>query len=249
VTNLGKKKSFQGLCLGFGAIVCALACGADEKQAPSDATGSGAPSDANDVTNVPPGGGQLSPACDDSPLATGGCPEPVGMMQPDKPPLSPREQAQQAAEAVLSANCSSCHGSALPLARAQGGINFIDDIDALIAARKITPLNSATSPLIQRLVNGEMPPPGAAPALNKADIDVISRFIDNPRFWPDYAPTPGCSPSDDALQSFDDLYQDIRSDLGRADAEDRVFFRYVSLTNRLTTACGVGLDGERQALI
>jgi mono/diheme cytochrome c family protein len=244
VTNRRKTKSFQGLCLGFGAIVCALACGADEKEAPSDAPATGVDSDpTKDVTEVPSTGGQLSPACDDSPLVTG-CPD-----APDPAPrLSAREQAQQAAEAVLATNCSGCHGSALPLARAQGGINFIDDIDALIAAKKLTPLNSATSPLIQLLLNGEMPPPGAAPAVSKADVQAISSFIDNPRFWPDYVPVASCKPDDAKLVDFDELFQSIEADLSRADADDRVFLRYVSLTNRLTTACGVGLDGERQAL-
>ncbi|MEY4550908.1 MAG: Serine/threonine-protein kinase pkn1, partial [Pseudomonadota bacterium] len=244
MTNRRKTKSFQGLCLGFGAIVCALACGADEKEAPSDAPATGVDSDpTKDVAQVPPTGGQLSPACDDSPLAT--CPD-----APDPAPRpSAREQAQQAAEAVLVANCSGCHGSALPLARAQGGINFIDDIDALIAAKKLTPLNSATSPLVQLLLNGEMPPPGAAPVVSKADVELISSFIDNPRFWPDYVQSAGCKPDDAKLVDFDELFQSIEADLSRADADDRVFLRYVSLTNRLTTVCSdAGLDGERQAL-
>jgi hypothetical protein len=88
------RKSFQGLGLGFGAIVCALACGADDKQAatppnarggndvlhpssldrPSlDRSGVDPPSD---VAGALPAGEQLSPACDDSPLSTA-CKDPA----------------------------------------------------------------------------------------------------------------------------------------------------------------------------
>ncbi len=246
MTDRRKRKSFQGLCLGFGAIVCALACGADENEASNEATGSGTPAD---VSKPPPAGDQLSPRCDDTPLATGcpGAPDDA-MTAPPPPPPSERELAERAAEEVLAANCSTCHGSSLPLDQARAGINFIDDIDALVRAGKLNPLSSVTSPLIQRLVNGEMPPPGSGRAVSKADVDVITRFIDNPRFWPDFTPAAGCVPDDAELLDFDELYGAIADDLRDADAEDRVFLRYVSLSNRLTTACGGDLDRDRQAL-
>ena len=93
MTNRRKmRKSFQGLSLGFGAIVCALACGADDRQAGSapHARGGNVVLDPasldpprldpprldpprldppRHVANALPAGEQLSPACDDSPLA------------------------------------------------------------------------------------------------------------------------------------------------------------------------------------
>ena len=84
MTNRRKmRKSFQGLSLGFGAIVCALACGADDKQAGTAPNARGGndvldPSSLDPsrldppskVADALPAGDQLSPACDDSPLAT-----------------------------------------------------------------------------------------------------------------------------------------------------------------------------------
>ena len=89
MTDRRKRKSFQGLCLGFGAIVCALACGADEKAATSAGPGSGAPTGRPDVANAPPNDG-LSPECDDTPQAAG-CPGAPGPdTRSDPPPPSER---------------------------------------------------------------------------------------------------------------------------------------------------------------
>lgn len=47
----------------------------------------------------------------------------------------------------------------------------------------------------------------------------------------------------------DELFQRVNDDLVRADAEDRPFFRYLTLANRVgELGCGAGLDGERAAL-
>lgn len=47
----------------------------------------------------------------------------------------------------------------------------------------------------------------------------------------------------------DELFQRVNDDLRRADAEDRPFFRYLTLANRVgELGCGSGLDGERAAL-
>jgi mono/diheme cytochrome c family protein len=99
--------------------------------------------------------------------------------------------AKAAAENVLGANCGQCHGPALTRTQAQDGINFIDDIDALVRAGLITPLNSAASRIIVVMRDGSMPPPasGLSPA-PEADIEVVADYIDNPRFWPDAPPPP-----------------------------------------------------------
>jgi hypothetical protein len=80
VTNRRKiRNSFHGLSYGFGAIVCALACGAGDKEAgnPLDARGGNAAlQPARDAKGTSPAGDQLSPACDDSPLSTP-CTDPV----------------------------------------------------------------------------------------------------------------------------------------------------------------------------
>jgi hypothetical protein len=101
------------------------------------------------------------------------------------------ELAKAAAENVLTANCDLCHGPALSQAQAPAGINFIGDINQLVVAGLIVPLSSATSRIVVVMRDGSMPPPGdagPAPALAEGDINVVARFIDNPRYWPDSSP-------------------------------------------------------------
>jgi hypothetical protein len=90
---------------------------------------------------------------------------------------------------VLAATCGYCHGPQLTPGQASAGINYIDDIDRLVAVGLIVPLNSAGSPLIQVMLDGSMPPPGSGyPVMTVADIDIIVYYIDNPRFWPVFPP-------------------------------------------------------------
>ncbi len=51
------------------------------------------------------------------------------------------------------------------------------------------------------------------------------------------------------LLNQDELFQRVNDDLRRADADDRPFFRYLTIANRVgELGCGAGLDGERAAL-
>lgn len=86
----------------------------------------------------------------------------------------------------MAANCGQCHGPSLTPALAAAGINYINDIDALVAAGLIVPLNSAASRIVVVMRNGSMPPPASGlPAMTEADIQVVASYIDNPRFWPE----------------------------------------------------------------
>ena len=108
-------------------------------------------------------------------------------MQREAPPDD--ELGKAVAENVLAANCGYCHGPALTPAQASGRINYIDDLDRLVAVGLIVPLNSAASRLIQVMLDGSMPPPASGyPAMTVADIGLIADYIDNPRFWPVYQP-------------------------------------------------------------
>jgi mono/diheme cytochrome c family protein len=92
-------------------------------------------------------------------------------------------------ENVLLANCGQCHGPLAPAA-SSGGITFINDLDRLIAAGLLVPLNSAASPIVIAMVNGSMPPPGSGlPPATDADIAIVTQYLDNPRFWPLPEPT------------------------------------------------------------
>jgi hypothetical protein len=156
--------------------------------------------------------------------------------------------AKAAAENVLVANCASCHGAQLAPQQVQGGLNSIGDIDQLVALGLITPLNSAASPVIRLMQQGEMPPPSSGlPAVTAADINIVAQYIDNPEFWTGLQAPATCTAA--SAVNFDELFQLINQDLAGAAAGDAVYFRYVSLTNR-ASACGTGpsLDPDRQAL-
>jgi len=113
---------------------------------------------------------------------------------------------------------------------------------------KIVPLNADESLIIKRMRLGEMPPrnEGFDP-VNTADINTVANFINNPDYWDVEGGPEQC---DDVI-SFDTLYEDVASDLQNAENEDALFFRYISLANRVTSglcASGTTLDRDRQAL-
>jgi serine/threonine-protein kinase len=55
---------------------------------------------------------------------------------------------------------------------------------------------------------------------------------------------------DGQLVDFDQLFQDVNDDLGDADDDDVIFFRYISITNRFTAGqCADALDKDRQGLV
>jgi len=128
-------------------------------------------------------------------------------------------------------------------------MNYIDDIDQLVKTGKIVPLNAAGSRIIQRMVKGEMPPVTTGRTVTEADINIVSEYINNPRFWPDYAGQVADCSDKNQLVDYDQLFQDVAGDLRREDADDRVFLRYISITNRFTAGtCADALDKDRDGL-
>jgi mono/diheme cytochrome c family protein len=240
-----EKVSLRRLSVGFSAAVIGVACGGVDSPDPGLAGGAvAAPVQVEPVRRE---------TCDDNPLLAG-CPGPVGAPAPapgSAPDASdPAALAKAAAENILASNCGQCHGPALTEAQARAGMNYINDIDRLVQTGKIVPLNSASSRIVQRMVRGEMPPVSAGlPRVTEADITVVSDYIDNPRFWPLYTPEARSCAADGQLVDFDELFQEINSDLARADNDDTQFYRYISLTNRFTAGvCADALDRDRQGL-
>ncbi|HKO92642.1 MAG TPA: hypothetical protein VJU61_15915 [Polyangiaceae bacterium] len=110
------------------------------------------------------------------------------------PPLASADEcncAKDGAENVLAANCGQCHGPLAP-ANLSGGINFIDDVDRLVEAGLIVPLDSASSRVVIVMQeDGSMPHADLDFYLvTEADIATVRQYIDNPRFWPDVAAPP-----------------------------------------------------------
>jgi len=87
-------------------------------------------------------------------------------------------------------------------------MNYINDIDKLVANGKVVPLDSTNSKIIQRMSNGSMPPvQSGLPRVSQADINTVAQFIDNPNFWDGY--DAGGEDCNDQLSTFDDLYREV----------------------------------------
>jgi mono/diheme cytochrome c family protein len=235
--------SFRRLSFGITAAVLAVACGGGDSNNPSDSAKPETPID------VPP---VKRETCDDNPLLAG-CPGNTPQTvdtgaQADT--SDPAALAKASAENVLASNCGQCHGPALTPQQAKAGMNYINDIDRLVQTGKIVPLNSAGSLIVQRMLKGEMPPVSSGlPRVTDADITVVSNYIDNPTFWPGADTTARSCTEDGQVVDFDELFQDVASDLRRAESRDRPFLRYISLTNRFTAGvCLDALEKDREAL-
>jgi mono/diheme cytochrome c family protein len=250
-----KLMSFRAFSIGFSAALLALACGSNDNNNDPASTDKPVVVDNKPVDIAP-----VVETCADNPLLAGcgGGQTTAPAPGPAAPPPargnnngnSEADLAKAAAENVLAANCGQCHGPALTEQQAQAGMNFINDIDKLVSTGKIIPLNSAGSRVVQRMVRREMPPVSSGlPAVTDADITTVSQYVDNPRFWPDVAPTGGNCTKDNQLVDFDQLFQEANNDLNRADNKDIPFYRYISITNRFTAGqCVEALDKDRDGL-
>jgi hypothetical protein len=206
--------------------LCALACSSNETPNQSR------PDDDDVSTPVP---GPLDPPSDEQPGA------PAAPLPPATPPRTPIEELARAEfEDLLSRTCGQCHSADSSVVR--GGIDYIDNLDELIATNRIVPGDPEASLIYQRIDRGEMPPPGVEPRVTPDELEAMGRFISRLR---PVAPE-AC---DSQFIGFDDIYSRIQVDLFRQEARDRPFQRYVGLTNRYNAGvCSSDLEGERQAL-
>jgi mono/diheme cytochrome c family protein len=126
-----------------------------------------------------------------------------------------------AAQAVLKAHCARCHG---PAGTGKGGMNFILDRNRLVSRQKIIPGNVADSPLYQRVLQGEMPPPGVKARPSPDEVAVLRHWIEAGA--PPFEATPDKRPW---LAETDAVYL-IGKDLQALAPFDRTFTRYLILT-------------------
>jgi len=238
----------------LGTAAFALACGSSDKN-----NGGGNGDNAvQPVIQTP-----VQETCADNPFLAG-CPavpaatgnnNPPPAVSAQPPPKanaganpSQADLAKAAAENILLSNCGQCHG---PNGNNSGNMNYINDVDQLVAQGKIVPLDSSNSLIVKRMRAGEMPPPfSGLPPVTNADIDVVAQYIDNPQFWNTKTPVGNCANSGQKVD-FDQLYRAVLNDLNEADnANDALNFRYISLTNRYNAGiCSdTALDLDRQGI-
>jgi serine/threonine-protein kinase len=252
VKNQGNKLiTLRAFSIGFSAALLALACGSDDNNnTPPDNDPTDLAEPDRDTCEDNPYLAECEPPPPDTSgeLDTG---DPPDTTDPVTPPVQEDEvylEAKALAENVLKSNCGGCHGTQLTPETARARMNYIDSIDKLIENDKLIPGQAEESIVIRRMRLGEMPPAAEGfPPVADADINVVANFINNPDFF-DFEENVVC---DDVID-FDTLYTDVAEDIGREDAEDAVFIRYISLANRVTSgvcASGTALDRDRQALI
>jgi hypothetical protein len=251
VKNQGKKlMSFRAFSIGFSAALLALACGSEDSnnqiEPPPLPTGEDACRDnplARDCDDT--GGNDIDGADDLDDEDLGSTP---GNDDDDDDGVDPIALERAAVEGILAENCGACHGPNLTEQTAQGGMNFITDLDRLAEEGKISPLNADGSQIIQYMREGVMPP-GSLEKVPTSDIQRVADFINNPNYW-EVDRVESCLDSGQNI-SFDQLFEEINEDLSGEDADDQANFRYLVLTNRYNAGvCNdTSLDRDRQALV
>lgn len=187
-----------------------------------------------------------------APAAVPQSPAPAPRALPPPPPeaVDTPELLRAQVETVFARSCGECHGTDGIQA---AGMNYIDNLDQLIANDKVVAGDAVNSPVIRRILDGSMPPKGSG-ALPPTGDEVlqISEFING------LVPTSPVAPEEPELSlipcaaglvTFDDVFSAIQSDLLSQDADDRRFIRYLSLSNRHNaSACAEDLQPERWAM-
>jgi len=220
--QLGNVMNLRAL-IGISAAFLALACsGSDDKDPGSDN-----PTPNPTVNNPDPNPTSTSTGTVPTPVAT----DPIDVEQP-------LDEAY--VESMLRTTCGGCHGAAAA-GNCRAGMCYIESIDELIENSKIIPGDPNASLLYQRISRGEMPPAGNTP-LNDDQIQQIATFILKLK-------APPVTRCDDQFITWDQVYTAIQNDLVSADADDRVFFRYVSISNRYNAGvCDAQLEQDRWAM-
>jgi serine/threonine-protein kinase len=161
---------------------------------------------------------------------------------------APTPLLQAQVEDILNRNCGSCHGAEGTL---QAGMDYIEDIEQLVASGRIVPGNPDASLVVQRVVSGSMPPAGNA----RPTDDEIAQIVAFVRSMADAGAGEGIDTGlslaqcDDPLITFDEVFERIQEDLLAEDPDARRFVRYIGLTNRLNAGrCSAQLESDRWAL-
>jgi mono/diheme cytochrome c family protein len=206
--------------------LCAMGCSSDDQPEQP-------PTDIEDEQNPPPGNGGTGNVADPPDTNTPLDPPPPPPDQPDR-----LERAQF--EALLERACGECHGPGAT--QVQGGINYINNLDELIETGRIVPGKPEESLIYQRIQRGEMPPDYADTEVTPAELEQLATFISGLRA----APPSDCT---DQFVSFDDVYSEIQRDLFQQEADERIFIRYLGITNRYNAGvCSQDLESERWSL-
>ncbi len=141
---------------------------------------------------------------------------------------------------VLENNCAKCHGAGTA---AQGGIDYILNLDELIAQNKVVPGDAATSRIYARMVAAmnPMPPSAETQRPSPLDQDIIEAWINQ------CAGVQSCA--DQPFISRDEVLLKINQDLGSVNLEALPFTRYFTFVHLHNAGfCDAEINVYREAL-
>jgi WD40 repeat protein len=132
----------------------------------------------------------------------------------------PNPLAKKAQEA-LRAHCYRCHGAE---GNVEGGMNYVVDLERLVARKKVVAGKADESPIYKRIKAGNMPPPEVKERPSEADTLAIKAWIDAGA-----PPLVGGRKRDFVVQA--QVNDWILTDLEKIDRRARRFQRYFTLTH------------------
>lgn len=181
---------------------------------------------APDSGNGPPPGASTASASS-LPLGEQSAPELQSVAEPTAdtpahaPPLTATEELTIQARQVIQKHCYACHGQD---GTSEGGLNVILRADKLINKGYVIPGKAQESPLWVRIEDGEMPPEGDSAVVSEPERVIL-------KTWINAGAPPFETPAEHSFLSPDQTLATIARDLQQADAADREFYRYFSLTH------------------
>jgi WD40 repeat protein len=142
----------------------------------------------------------------------------------------------QEVQDILRSHCARCHDRQ---GVNNGGFDYLLDRDALVARRQVVPGQPASSELLRKIVQGEMPPKGPRPS--KQEQAILEKWI--AAGAPDWRPRPAPGLNDA------DAYRLIAADQQAVPEAERRHRRYFTL-NHLAAAgwSATEIDAARLAL-
>jgi WD40 repeat protein len=125
------------------------------------------------------------------------------------------------AQEVFKAHCYRCHGSE---GNVEGGMNYIVDLERLVARKKVVPGKPDESPVFKRVAAGTMPPPEVKQRPSDADKLALKEWI--------AAGAPALvAGSKREFVSQAQVNESILADLEKIDRRSRRFQRYFTFTH------------------
>jgi len=132
----------------------------------------------------------------------------------------PDPEAKKALD-VLRTHCYRCHGAE---GNVEGGMNYVLDLQRLVARRKVVPGKSDQSPLFKRIAADTMPPPEVKDRPSEADKAAI-------RAWIAAGAPPLVASGKREFVTQTQVNESILADLEKVDRRARRFQRYLTFTH------------------